>query len=176
MNAFQAAENEVAAFFGSLSAEEFVLREGDAWTPAEHLVHINTSLSAVARGFGINRWLLRLRFGRPRQPSRRFEALVDDYNARLRAGAGASGRYVPPGEVLTGDERDRRRQELLERWQRVNARMRAALDHWSERDLERIRLPHPILGLITAREMAFFAIHHGPHHVTAAMRRLPRFR
>src|SRR5690606_19127911 len=133
IGAFQVAESEVAAFFGSLSPEEFVLREGNAWNPAEHLAHVNTALSAVARGFGIRRWILRLRFGRAK-PSRRFEELVDDYNARLRAGAGATGRFVPPEEELTGDEGVRRQQELLERWQRVNARMRTALAGWSDRD------------------------------------------
>lgn len=53
--------------------------------------------------------------------------------------------------------------------------MRTALEGWSERDLDRIRMPHPILGMLTTREMLFFTLYHNRHHVEAARRRLPRF-
>jgi len=54
----------------------------------------------------------------------------------------------------------------------VNDRLRKALAGWSERNLDRIRFPHPLLGRITARELAFFTIYHGHHHVAAVQRRL----
>jgi uncharacterized damage-inducible protein DinB len=81
---------------------------------------------------------------------------------------------VPAPETVAGPPADVQR-ALLSRWRRVNDRLRAALMTWSERDLDRLRLPHPLLGLITARELVFFTIHHGPHHIAAAKRRLPRF-
>lgn len=40
---------------------------------------------------------------------------------------------------------------------------------------ERIRLPHPLFGKLTTREMLFCALYHNQHHVEAAKRRLPRF-
>ncbi|HEY0671009.1 MAG TPA: DinB family protein [Longimicrobiales bacterium] len=175
MQALASVEAEVAAFFGSLSQDEFVLRVDSAWTPAQHLDHLNISVSAVARGFSISRWLLRLRFGRARRVSRSYEQLRDDYRARLSAGGGATGRYVPTVEELPPEQRSVRQQELLARWQRVNARLRAALERWSEKQLDRIQLPHPLLGKLTAREMVFFTIYHNQHHVTGAKSRLPRF-
>jgi hypothetical protein len=169
------AEREVAAFFESLSAAEWVLRVGAAWTPAEHLDHLNIAVSAVARGFSTSRLLLRLRFGRARRVSRPFEVVRDDYRARLAAGAGATGRFVPAREELSAEQHSIRHQQLLARWQRVNTRLRNAVAQWSERDLDRIQLPHPILGKITAREMLFFTIYHDQHHVLAAKSRLLRF-
>jgi hypothetical protein len=41
--------------------------------------------------------------------------------------------------------------------------------------LERIRLPHPLLGRLTTREMLFFTLYHNQHHVEVAKRRLPQF-
>lgn len=168
-------ELEVADFFGSLDPDEFGLRVGSAWTPAQHLDHVNIAMSAVGRGFSVSRLLLRLRFGRARRPSRPFGPLVDDYRARLAEGLGASGRYVPAPAEPTAEYGATRQRDLLARWGRVNERFRAGLRGWSERDLDHLRLPHPILGRITAREMAFFALYHGHHHVAAAKRRLPRF-
>jgi hypothetical protein len=169
------AEADVAAFFGSLSPDEFALRVGSAWTPAEHLDHLNTTVSAVARGLAISPLLLRLRFGRARRPSRSLVELRDDYRARLARGAGASGPFVPERLDLTGDQRSIRQQELLARWRRVNDRLRTALERWSDRKLDRLQLPHPLLGRITAREMVFFTIFHDRHHIVSAKSRLPRF-
>ena len=172
--ALSTAEALVAEFFSSLTPAETSLRLGDAWTPAEHVAHLNTSVSAVARGFAISRWILRLRFGAHRGSSRTFAALRDDYRALLDNGGGARGAYVPRREDLIESESTARRTELLARWQRVNERLRLALQTWTEHDLDRIQLPHPLLGKITAREMVFFTIYHAEHHVVAAKRRLPR--
>jgi hypothetical protein len=169
------AETSVAHFFGGLAGDELVLRVGSAWTPMEHLAHLNTAVRALAQGFGVSRWLLRFRFGKSRRPSRPFEMLRDDYLGRLGQGAGASGAFVPEREEVPAAQRSARQRALLMRWQRANAQLRAAVDGWTEADLDRLLLPHPILGKITAREMLFFAIYHGHHHVAAAKRRLPRF-
>ena len=167
-----AAERAVGEFFGSLSADEFVRRESSAWTPAEHLEHLNTAVKAVAAGFEMPRWLLRLRFGLPRRSSRTYEQLRDDYRALLEQGAGATGRFVPGRGGAGDDDAIVQRTRSLSRWYRANERLRSALERWKERDLDRVQLPHPILGRITAREMVLFTIYHNHHHIAAAGRRL----
>jgi hypothetical protein len=168
-------EEEVAGFFGALTPDEFVHRVDQAWTPAEHLRHLNTSVAAVAQGLRVPRLLLRLRFGRARQPSRGYETMRDDYRDALRLGGAASGRYVPRRENLAPADVTGRRGSLLGRWEAVNAGLRAGLRRWRETDLDRLRMPHPLLGLLTVREMLFFTAYHNLHHVEAAGRRLPRF-
>ena len=175
LSALSDAERRVAEFFESLSADELMRRVGSAWTAAEQLDHLNTSLSAVTRGFSAPRLVLRLRFGRARKPSRGFAQLRDDYRARLAAGGKAPGAFVPQQETLTHAQAEIRRQDLVARWHRVNGRLRTGLESWSEKQLEVIRLPHPLLGKITAREMAFFAIYHADHHINASRKRIPRF-
>ena len=169
------AERAVADFFAALSPDEMVTRTGDAWSPAEHLMHLNITTSAIAGGFSASRLLLRLRFGRARAPSRTCEALRDDYRALLAAGGTAPPEFVPPRVVDALTPSPQLQMDLLARWASVNGRLRTALQSWDERSLDRLRLPHPLLGRITAREMACFAVYHAHHHITAAQRRLPRF-
>jgi hypothetical protein len=168
--ALAAEEAAVAAFFAGLADDLLLLRRGAAWNPAEHLHHLSTSVNAVARGLALPRWLLRLRFGRARGPSRPIGTVRETYRAALAAGGRASGAFVPP--AATGDAA-RVRAEVLGRWERANARLRGALARWTERDLDRVVLPHPLLGRITTREMLFFTLHHGAHHVASARARLP---
>lgn len=171
IRAIEETEAEVAAFFGSIEPVDFVRRPGDAWSPAEHLDHLNIAAAAVARGFQMSPLLLRFRFGSSRRPSRGYTEVREDYQSRLAAGGRASGRYLP-GVASGPVESAARKAELLARWERVNARLGAALRTWSERNLDRVQLPHPILGKITARELVFFTIYHGGHHVAAVKRRL----
>ncbi len=173
LSALYDTEREVTEFFGSLAPDDYTFRQESAWTPAEHLEHLRISVAAVTRGFSAPRWLLRVRFGRARRRSRTFEELRGDYRARLGAGGGASGQFVPTREEPTGAQRGVPQAERIARWRRVNERFRAALDGWSERDLDRIQLPHPLLGMLTAREMVLFTVYHAGHHVAAAKRRLP---
>ena len=154
-------EHEVAVFLESLEPEEFARPMGEAWSPAEHLVHLNKVVSAVARGFMMRPWILGLRFGHARRPSQCYEELCDDYRAALTTGAGSPEPFMPDLEA------EPCRDTLLERWARVNSRLREALATWGEREMDRVVMPHPLLGKLTAREMAFFTVYHGVHHIEA---------
>lgn len=165
-------EREVASFFGLIPDSEFVRRLGEAWSPAEHLDHLNIAVSAVAQGFAMSPLLLRLRFGSSKRESRSYDQLRADYQSRLKAGGRAAGRFVPSAMANGATDASARKKNLLERWIRVNRRLRKGLEKWSERNLERVQMPHPLLGKITARELVFFTIYHGRHHVVAVQNRM----
>jgi hypothetical protein len=170
-----AAEVDVANFFRSLSPDELVLRVESAWTAAEQLAHLNTTVSAVAKGFAASRLLLRIRYGRARSPGRGHIALRDHYRTLLARGGRANGPFVPARLDLAPAQIEEHRESLLARWGRVNARLQKALESWDDKHLDTIRLPHPLLGKISAREMIYFTVYHSEHHVIATKKRLPRF-
>ena len=174
-SALSASELDVAEFFGSLTPDELVLRVESAWTAAEQLAHLNTVVSAVAKGFAAPRLILRIRFGRSRTSRRSHTALRDDYRALLAAGGRAAGPFVPARRDLAPPEIEAHRHGLLARWSRVNGRLQTAFEPWDEKHLDTIRMPHPLLGKITAREMIYFTVYHSEHHVVATKKRLPRF-
>src|SRR3954463_11541816 len=93
--ALAAAEQEVASFFAALPGEALLRREGEAWSPAEHLRHLDRSVRAVTRGLEMPRWLLWLRFGPAGAPPRTFSGLRDAYGARLAAGGRATAAFIP---------------------------------------------------------------------------------
>lgn len=172
VHALAGAEREVAAFFGGLSPDDFVRREGEAWTPAEHLRHLDRTVRAITRALGFPRWILRLRFGGSKQPSRGYDEVRMVYRARLAAGGKSTPEFVPPREAVAAREVEAYRARLLGRWAEANARMRVALERWPEEALDRIGMPHPLLGRLTVREMLFFTLYHDLHHVEGARRRL----
>lgn len=155
--------DEIAAYAEGIPVAEFLAPQGEHWSPDRHLRHLVKSVGAVATGMRAPRILLRLRFGRPKRPSRSFEEVVGVYRAALEAGGQARGRYVPsdvPAEADPAEWRD----GVLARWRRASEALSGAIERWSDEALDRYQAPHPLLGDMTVRELLFFTLYHNAHH------------
>jgi hypothetical protein len=160
---------EVGRFFGGIDGAKFFDAPEGVWSAADNLVHLSRSGRPVAMALKIPRVVLRLRFGRSRRESRSFAAIRTEYvDVALAGGAVASGRFLP--EVTgTGPEV---RQRIIAGWNETGRRLEQALSPWSEADLDRYLLPHPLLGKLSLREMLFFTLYHTMHHVNDVQRLL----
>jgi hypothetical protein len=161
---------EAGAFLESLSAERFFAPFGEAWSPADNVRHLLKSVRPVVFALGLPAFLLRLLFGAAKGPSRSLEALRTDYRALLAAG-GKAGRFAPAPRPAPADPEAARRR-LLGRWRAAESDLDRAAARWDEVDLDRYRLPHPLLGKLTLREMLLFSLYHGVHHVGGVARRM----
>jgi hypothetical protein len=170
--ALEASYGRVAEAAEAFQAEAFFERPGEAWCAAEQLTHLVTSVNAVARGLSM-RWLtLWLLFGRSKAGSRTYDEVKAMYHRQLAAGGRASGPYVPQLDPEVEDPGEARR-ALLERWHRATGRLDRTLTRWSPKALDRYRLPHPLLGKLTLREMLCFTVYHNHHHAHRIEELLP---
>jgi hypothetical protein len=160
--ALDALERETAVRLEELSDEEFLTPQGAHWSPAGHVRHLAKSVRAVARGMALPAVVL-LPFGLARGGSRTFEEVRRAYGETLAAG-GQAGRFAPGP---THEERG----AIVSGWRSANRQLSGALADWSEKALDRYRLPHPLLGKLTVREMLFFTVHHNAHHARRVLER-----
>lgn len=147
----------------ALADDAFFAPQGEAWSPAVHVRHLSKSARPLTAAMRLPRWLLRLRFGRPRAPSRSFDAMRSLYQSRLTAGAQA-GRFTPRPEPPPTDPVARRR-DIIQAWTRATIDLQQAIAGWPEEALDRHLLPHPLLGPLTVREMLCFTVYHTSHHL-----------
>jgi hypothetical protein len=174
--ALEDVHREVADYFGSLPRDDFFRRPAvGVWSPAENLIHLVKSVKAVASGLGMPKLVLRVTFGASKAPSRTFAGLRQVYRDRLSRGARATGPYVPPVlDVADETAAEATRSRILAGWDGAGRSLVEKLRRWSEKSLDRLRLPHPLLGKLTVREMAFFTLFHDRHHLTSVRdRRTP---
>jgi len=152
------------------AAEGGARQRAMGWSPADHVRHLVKSNRPVAMALGLPKVVLLLRFGFARRPSASYKQLVARYHGELAAGlkAGPYAASPLPPERHTAEERQRSLANLDE----TTAAVAGTLVKWSERALDRLRLPHPGMGPLTVREMAFFTLYHNTHHVFGAARRL----
>jgi uncharacterized damage-inducible protein DinB len=175
LSALATTHQDIAQRFADLPVDEFFAPQykaatesapGElAWSPAQHLGHLCLSVAAVARALSLPKLVLVLRFGPSLRTSRDFEAVRAMYGDALGRGGKASARFLP--EESTDDAKAASadaQAQLVARWRRVGDRLQAAAGSWNDLWLDRCRLPHPLLGKLSCREMLYFTLYHGVHH------------
>lgn len=159
---------ESAAYWRAYDTPAFFAPMGAAWPAADHVRHLTKSMRPLTQALGAPKLLLWLRFGGAKAPSRTYGGMLEAYHARLAQGASA-GRFAPSPREVTDAEAERAR--IVAEHAAAVEGLAAAIGRWSEKAMDRIRLPHPALGLLTVREMLFFTVLHNVHHVHVAERR-----
>jgi hypothetical protein len=167
--AFGQQETESVAYWNAFDTDAFFRRIGSSWSPAETVRHLVKSTRPVAKAMGTNKILLRLMFGKAGRPAMSYDQLCARYDQALDDG-GQAGRFAPSPRSESDPEAWRL--TIMRDYAGVNTGLRNAIARWSEDKLDRYRLPHPLLGKLTMREMLFFTLYHQRHHVDVVKRRL----
>ena len=162
--ALRSVDAECAAYWGAFGDDVFFLPIGEAWSPSESVRHLTKGIRAVLKALSMPRLVLRILFGRPRRASVTYEELRTRYMGVLEAG-GKAGRFAPSADT----QHDRA--AILRHLASANRSLVEAVGQWSDADLDRHQLPHPLLGKITVREMLLFTIYHQHHHMAVTSRR-----
>ena len=156
-------------FFRGIAEDKFYDAPAEVWSAADNLVHLIKSCKPVAQGLNAPKLALRMRFGMAEHASKTFAALRAQYvDVALAGGAEAGGPYLPEVKEKTAVERER----ILNKWQSVGQDLVKGIGKWSENDLEKYQVQHPLLGDMTVREIIFFTLYHNMHHVNDTQRLL----
>lgn len=169
IHALNASHEAVHQLCQGFAPQAFFAHPAGVWSAAENVVHLVESLSAVTRGLKMPRLVLAGMFGKAeaadaaKPASRSYATIQALYAKALRQGAQASGRYVPQ-QVNAADDFAAAQQRILANWVSAGEKLSAAVAAWDEAGLDVYRLPHPILGNLTLREMLLWVVVHNWHH------------
>lgn len=168
IEALEAAHESAVGFWSDFSTPEFFAPIGAHWSPSEHVRHLTRSMTPLLPALRMPRPALRLLFGAATAPSRSYDDIEAAYMLALAAG-GTAGRYAPTPERSPLDAA--RRDAIMDAHSETLRGMTQALERWTEAQIDAYRLPHPLLGRLTVREMMLFTLLHNQHHVQVAERR-----
>ncbi len=153
---------ELISFVAGLDAGSFEFAPDGKWSAGQQLEHILRGVAPLATAFRLPKMLPKMIFGKSRATPRDYETIVTDYRRILAEGGRASGRFVPR-KVGFGD-----RERLIKKLRSTLDRLIGGLETFDENEIDGIRLPHPLLGKLTIREMMYFTLYHVEHHRLAA--------
>lgn len=150
---------QVIARVEHLSDKLFWERKDGKWSVADVLQHLYLSTRPVARLMNGPREVL-AQWGPAETPSRSYEEIADAYKRVLAGGVKAPDVVSPRSADM-----DVEKQTVVDRFAGAYQSTVDAINHWSEQELDSYRMPHPVLGLLTVREMLCFTSIHTRHHL-----------
>jgi len=155
----------VVDFIESQPDSAFEVAEEGKWSQGQQLEHLLRSAQPVNLALSFPKFVLEILFGTARRPGRDFAGVISRYTEALEAGGKASGLFVPPKQVAAS-----RKAGLLHAYRNEIEKFEKTVPKWSDADLDRCVLPHPLIGKLTLREMLFFTIYHNRRHLESMQR------
>lgn len=158
VKALKASFEMVNELMKGLSSEELKARFEEKWTPLQQFDHLVRSNKSIGLLLKLPKVALMI-YGKSDNGSRTFDGVAEAYLNNLKEGGKASGDYIPKAEASVNDQ--------LLKWRKVGIDIQKNLENWDEKDLDRYRAPHPLLGKMTVRELLFFTVYHNQYHVNS---------
>jgi hypothetical protein len=153
-------------YMNSLSEKDFMYAPKEKWTAGQQLEHILLSVKPLVQVLMLPNFAIKMWFGKSNRQGKTYDELIAKYKSKLQLGGRASGRFVPKPVIF------QQRTKLAEAIIQLINKLDKQFNKFSDKDLDEMILPHPLLGKLTLREMMYFTIYHVEHHLEIARRNL----
>jgi DinB superfamily len=158
---------DIISLCTKMTEQEFFYKS-EQWSIAENLEHLSLTLHKSWLGVMMPKIFLKLKFGKPVRESFMFEDFNQLYHQKLDEGYELDKKYEPlvkPGKGV--------KEKLIARFETMSTRYMDQLKYyWEEENIDLYQVPHPLLGMISIRELVYFnIIHNTLHYKTMRMRK-----
>jgi hypothetical protein len=155
--ALLAQQAQVRSHFNALSESEFFAHEAERWSPAQHLGHLTAVCRNVTRGLQSKD-----RLPDVDHPSRDYETIRQIY---LGALAQAPASIIGNNPFVTVLPEHATPAQVIRDYVLASGALLSALIDWDDSDLDSKGMKHPLIGMLSVREMMHFVLYHERHHM-----------
>lgn len=158
--------NSFIDYINNLTSEEYFYRFEQKWTAEQQLEHIVLCTQPLLQVYSMEKSMIEKHFGKTERQGNTYKTLLENYKQKLNEGGKAPERFVPTTSEKNSKE------ILTSQLTKTIADLCAAIKTFEDKELDRLLIPHPLLGNLTLREMLYNAIQHVIHHHQATKQNL----
>jgi len=130
------------------------------WTTGQHALHLLQSIKPLNSALSMPKFLLRYKFGKANRSVRAYDAIIKRYQERLEDAKGKTYKGSQNMKVPTLSEKE----YILNRLQTEQKKLQYKTQKISDKNLDTLILPHPLVGKMPVREIIMWTAHHVEHH------------
>ncbi len=131
------------------------------WTTGQQVLHLVESSRAILKGLSYPKFLLKYKFGICNREGRSYDKVVARYQERLAETKDLNIAFNANLQVPQLQDKT----ALIKELQVLEQKLLRKLERWNDRQLDRLLLPHPLMGKMTIRELFMWTGYHIEHHV-----------
>ena len=130
------------------------------WTTGQQALHLLQSIKPLNDALSMPKFLLRYKFGKANREVRDYETVVQRYQDRLKETQGRTFKGSQNMKVPNLTEKE----YILTRLQVENKKLQYKTKKMSDKNLDTLILPHPLMGKMPVREIIMWTAYHIEHH------------
>ncbi|WP_299361870.1 DinB family protein [Winogradskyella sp.] len=130
------------------------------WTTGQHTLHLLQSIKPLNNALSMPKFFLRYKFGTANRPVRDYDTIVKRYKERLEQAKGKT--YKASQNMKVPPVKDKR--YIINRLQTESKKLQYKTKKMSDKHLNNLILPHPLMGKMPVREIIMWTAHHVAHH------------
>lgn len=142
-------------------ADKWTLGPEDKWTTGQQALHLLQSIKPLNDALSLPKFVLRYKFGKANREVRDYDAVINRYQERLKDAQGRTFRGSQNMKVPSLSEK----QYILNRLQVENKKLQYKTKKLSDKHLDTLILPHPLMGKMPVREIIMWSAYHVEHHM-----------
>jgi len=132
----------------------------DKWTTGQHALHLLQSIKPLNNALSIPKFILHYKFGKSNRDLRDYQTVVNRYQERLKDVEGRTfGSSKNMKTPLLSEKK-----YILNRLQVESKKLQYKTRKISNKNLDTLILPHPLMGKMPIREIIMWTAHHFEHH------------
>lgn len=82
-----------------------------------------------------------------------------------------NGNAVAPASFRSEENKTFDKEDMLKHWNMTLSKFEQRINKWSDKNLDMVLLPHPLLGKMMVRELLFFTHFHTEHHLKSLIKK-----
>ena len=131
------------------------------WTTGQIVLHLLQSIKPLNTALSLPKFFLKYKYGTSNRALRDYDAVVKRYQERLEDAKGLTFKGSRNMKVPKLKEKT----YLLNRLQVEYKKLQYKTEkRWSDKQLDTLILPHPLMGKMPVREIVMWTAYHVEHH------------
>jgi hypothetical protein len=161
VTALEDVHQEVFLWLDNRSDEQWMQGPESKWTSGQHILHLLESIRLLNKALKTPKFILKKKFGVANRPTRSYDDVAKRYDERLAENQDRA--RVFNKDLKTPSLKEKKR--LLASLQIQNKKLQYKTNKWSDKNLDTLLLPHPLMGRMIVREIIMWTAHHTRHHL-----------
>ena len=130
------------------------------WTTGQHILHLVKTGEMLNSALSYPKFLIRYKFGVSNRPSRSYDEVARRYDEKLSKNEEKVREFNKSLRVPSPDEKQYLLDELIINSKKLQYKTKRIRD----KRLDKLLLPHPLMGKMTLREIIMWSAYHTDYH------------